>query len=216
MKVVSIVSVNQLYFLEIKLLPSVSLQSFHFSAHLTDKEFGRRCLWFQQCTNGTASRSLKQSSPLDLVLLFLSSFLDVYSLRGLCGWVRVCKEERRVGELYKALLSWDVNSGDICITDHQFILQEEWNCCHKLLFNQFWRPLHDVLLQKQCFGNPVLNVAYRIKTFYQHRLLLKQFWRPPHLTLQQKPSLVTQFQILNKTKVPSFTFRLRSASSMRE
>lgn len=93
-----------------------------------------------------------------------------------------------------------------------FILQEEWNCCHKLLFNQFWRPLHDVLLQKQCFGNLVLNVAYRIKTFYQHRLLLEQFWRPPHLALQQKPSLVTQFQILNKTKVPSFTFRLRSAS----
>lgn len=72
-------------------------------------------------------------------------------------------------EMYKALVFEmlnQTNGGDVLIRAHQFISQEERSCRHKLLLNQFRRPLHDVLQQKQCFGNLVLNVAYHIKNIF--------------------------------------------------
>ena len=130
LEIVSIVSVNNLYFFEIKFLPLILFCSHFTSPHISlTKSLATVAFGFSTVPTGRpAGHWSGWSSPLYLVLLFQPSFLDWYLFRCVCECVSVCGEEGgdKVGEeVYKALLS-EMLTGQIVVTSASKIAS--WFC----------------------------------------------------------------------------------------
>lgn len=153
LEIVSIVSVNNVYFFEIKFLPLIFFIVIPFlcTSH-------RQRVWPPlPLVSALCQRDSQQITEAVISIVFgfaVLVFLSCVVSFQVCVCVKVClcvwkKKEGRSGrKCIKLFCLWDVNRtncGDIRVKDHQFILEEEWSCRHKLPFNQFWRPLHDVL-----------------------------------------------------------------------